>query len=156
MSALGREDLLKRAGDLPIEDVEVPGWGTVRVRGLSAAARDRYEASVVIMRRGRGGRMEEGRDFDNVRAKLVVMCLVDDAGDLLFKENEYDVLGQLPAGVVDQLWEVACKLSGMGEDDVAELVQDFGTTRGPSSDSPSPLPSGAPSASLAPDAVPPS
>ena len=140
---LTREALLAHAGDLPTEKVEIEGWGTAIIRGLSASARDQYEASVVILRRGRGGRMEEGRDFDNVRAKLIVLCLVDPDGNLLFKANEYDVLGQLPASVMDQFWEVATRLSGMTDEDIEELAGDFPATPPEPSATPSPSPSAA-------------
>ena len=146
---LTRAMLDARAGDLPTEKVDIPGWGTAIVRGLSAAERDAYEADVVIMRRTRSGRMEEGRDYHNIRAKLVVRCLVDPDGNLLYKPNEYDVLGTLPAAVVDPLWEAATRLSGMTDEDVQELVEDFGETPTSSSGSPSPSPSAAPSPSLA-------
>ena len=142
-----RDALLARAGELPTEKVDVDGWGTFIVRGLSASQRDQYEASVVIMRRAKGGRLEEGRDYDNVRAKLVVRCLVTPDGEPMFKPNEYDVLGQLPAVLVDQLWEAATRLSGMTDDDIEELAGDFPATPPEPSGSPSPSPSDAPSPS---------
>lgn len=147
MSVLGRADFEKRALDLPIREVEIEGWGTARLRGLSAAQRDQYEASTVVLRRERSGRTTEGRDYDNVRAKLVVRCLVDADDQRLFGDHEYDVLGQLPATVVNQLWEVASELSGMTDEDVKELVEGFEPTRGESSTTPSPSPSGAQSPS---------
>jgi hypothetical protein len=144
---LGREAFLAHAGELPTEKVVIEGWGTAIIQGLSAAARDSYEASVVVLRRGKGGRTEEGRDFDNVRAKLVVRCLIGTDGRPLFGAHEYDLVGQLPAMVIDKLWEAATRLSGMTEEDIEELAGDFPETPPERSGSPSPSPSAAPSPS---------
>ncbi len=145
---LTRDAILKHAGDLPVEHVEIEGWGTALVRGMSAAERDQYEASVVIMRRERGGRVTEGRDYDNIRAKLVVRVLIGEDGKPLFGAHEYDVVGQLPAAAVDRIWEAGTRLSGMTDADIEELARDFtGTTSG-GSGTPSPATSAAPSPSL--------
>lgn len=143
MGLLDREAILSHRHDLPFEDVEVPQWGgLVRVRGLSGKDRDAYEASTIIVRAGRKG-LEEGRDLDNLRARLIVRCLVDEQGERLFHDGEYDVLGDLPGVIVNKLWEVASRLSGLGDEDLAELVQDFATTPGGDSSTPSPSPSAA-------------
>lgn len=151
---LTREAMLAHAGDLPVEHVVIDGWGTAIVRGLSAAERDAYEASVVILRQDRQGRTIEGRDYDNVRAKLVVRVLVDPDGKPLFGAHEYDVVGQMPAIVIDRIWEAGTRLSGMTEADIKELAEGFGETRPEPSGSPSPSGSGAPSPSLAAGSAP--
>jgi hypothetical protein len=154
MGLLGRDEILTHT-DLPFEDVYVPEWsGSVRVRGLSGKDRDAYEASTVIMRTGKGGRLEQGRDLDNLRAKLIVRCLVDDNGDRLFHDGEYDTVGALSGAILARLWDTASKLSGLGDEDLEELVRDFGSTPGGGSSTPSPSPSGAPSPNSSPGSPP--
>lgn len=114
---------IEAAEDIPTEDVHVPEWGgTVRLRGLTGAQRDAYEASVVEMR-------GETRRFklQNLRARLVALCLVDDNGDRLFNDHAaVEKLGAKSAKALDMLFDKARRLSGLTEDDIEELAEDFG------------------------------
>jgi len=118
---------IEAAQDIPTEDVEVPEWGgTVRLRGLTGAQRDAYEASVVEMQ-------GETRRFklQNLRARLVALWLVDEDGKQLFSgPAAVNALGGKSAKPLDMLFDRARRLSGLTEDDIAELAEDFGV--GPS------------------------
>lgn len=110
MSYLSREDILK-ADDLPTRDVDVPEWGgTVRVRGLSGADRDEYEASMAEMR---GDKMVPM--LANMRAKLVARAIVDEDGNRLFNELDIGRLGQKSGLALQRVFEAAQELSGLGE-----------------------------------------
>lgn len=105
--------------DLPSEDVTVPEWGgmTVHVRGLTAAERDAFEADSIT---GRG----RNRDVNlrNIRARLVVRCLVDDDGARVFGDDDVDALGGKSAAALNRLFDVASRLSGLSDADVEELA----------------------------------
>lgn len=117
MTLLSKSDILA-VDDLPTEEVKVPEWGgTVRVRGMSGIERDAYEASQVAMRQA--GKPPELR-LANFRSKLIVRCLIDDAGKRLFADTDAAELGRKSGKVVDRLFDVCRKLSGMTDEAVAE------------------------------------
>lgn len=115
---LTREAFLEKAKALalPYEDHTVEGLGTVRVRGLSVAERTRFELSIS---------MGKGRDRDinirEMREKLLVLCLVDETGAALLREDDKAAIGLLPAKQVEFLFDRARSLSGMTQADVDAL-----------------------------------
>jgi hypothetical protein len=111
------------ADDLESENLEIPEWGgTVRVRALTGAERDAYEASM---------RQQRGREFvanlANVRAKLVVRSVVDQAGDRIFTDQDANALGKKSAAALDRIFECAAKLSRLSDEDVDELAGKSGS-----------------------------
>ena len=105
----------------PVESVEVPEWGgTVRVRALSAAELDDFNASVV---RTKGQNVEVNRR--NYRAKLVARCVVngDDKTPMFTDESDILALGLQPASALDRILVVINRLNGMTEEDQEELVK---------------------------------
>lgn len=114
--------------DLPTEDVEVPEWGgSVRVRGLTGAERDAFEASVVRRTGKRSTDVE--MDLTDFRAKLVVRCMVDEYGMRLFDDEDIPNLGSKSAVALNRVFEVAQRLSGLTESDIDELKK--ASTPGP-------------------------
>lgn len=120
--ALKRDAILGTV-DLPTREVHVPEWAdesgddVVFVRGLTAAEADRYSASV-----------QSGGDLTNVRARLVVLAVVDEDGERLFGDgdDEADLLGKKSAAVLEKLSRVVLELSGMGESSVADVKGNSG------------------------------
>lgn len=131
---LSRDDILK-AKDITTEEVDVPEWGgTVFVRGLSGRQRDVFEATL-LERRGR--RMVP--NTANIRAKLVAWTVVDEDGKRLFTDTEADELGEKSASAMDRIYTVASRLSGLGEEDLEDLAENFDEpTRGKTSSTTSP------------------
>jgi len=116
--ALLSKDAILAASDIPYEDVEVPEWGgTVRVRGLTGAERDAHEVKMAEARR-KGVALEVV--LHNFRARLVVKCLIDEQGNRLFSDDDAKVLGEKSAPVIDRLFDVARRLSGMTDDAVEQ------------------------------------
>lgn len=112
-------DQILQAQDLPFEDVEVPEWGgTVRVRALTGAERDAFEASIVERK---GSRTE----FNpvNMRAKLVAMTVVDENGNRIFSNSDVEVLGKKSAAALDKVFQVAQRLSGLRPEDLEEMTK---------------------------------
>lgn len=105
--ALNKDQILG-ASDFSFVEIAVPEWGgEVRLRGLSAAERDQFEASLGV-----------SQDLTNMRARLVVNCLVDEDGKKLFKQSDADALGKKNATVVNRLFEEVRVLSGMTDADL--------------------------------------
>lgn len=110
------------ADDLKTQDVPVPEWGgEVRVKTLTGAERDQYEADSV--KTNRGGKREV--NMTNMRARLIAMCAVDENGQLLFTRADVMKLGQKSAVALERVFDAAATMSGMSDDDVAELAGNF-------------------------------
>lgn len=120
MSLLTR-DLILAADDLAEEDVECPEWGgTVRIRTLTGTDRDEFEFSLRESRKS-GNTM----NVKNIRARLVARSVVDDQGHRVFSDADASKLGLKSAAALDRCFDVAARLSGLGEKDVEEMAQDF-------------------------------
>lgn len=115
MALLSKADI-DLVDDRRYEDVPVQEWGgEVRVLGLSGTARDQYETG--LLRFGPNGKVI-GRDLKNARAKLLVKCLVDADMNRLYSEADAAELGKKDGAVLDRLYEVARRLSGIGSEAV--------------------------------------
>jgi len=101
--------------DIQTEEVFVKPWNaSVRVRGLTAAERDVFEASVIDRRSGRVNPKD-------IRARLVVMCLVDEKGERIFSDSHVPDLAKKSAAALDPIFAAAQRLSGMTKADIEEL-----------------------------------
>jgi hypothetical protein len=129
-------DAILAAEDVKTEEVNVPEWGgSVLVRGMTGRERDEFEASMIVRAGG-----QTVPDIRNGRAKLVARCVVGDDGQPLFTRDDVTALGEKSASALARVFDVASRLSGLTEDDVAARERDF--TTAPGSGSPSPSPSG--------------
>ncbi|MGH9247944.1 MAG: hypothetical protein ACRD0W_00265 [Acidimicrobiales bacterium] len=106
------KDQILAADDLPFEDLKVPEWGVeLRVRGLTGTDRDAYEARAVAVRNA--GQDVELR-LSDFRSRLVIKCLYDPATDeRLFADSEVSALGAKSGVVIERLFKIAQRLSGM-------------------------------------------
>lgn len=118
MTFLTKESILQ-SNDRKTEVVDVPEWGgKVIVSSLTSVERDAFENELVTMMQ------EDGTDIPRtIRANLVVRSLVDEEGKRIFQDKDAAILGAKNASVVDRLFKVAQKLSGMSEKDVQEMVK---------------------------------
>jgi len=115
---LSRSDILAFS-DLPTEDVAVPEWsGSVRVRTLSGAERDAFEAAS-LQARGK----DRTVNLANLRARLCVLCLVDEQGARLFSDLDAEALGRKSAKALARVYDVAARLNGLTEADAEELAK---------------------------------
>ena len=117
---LSRDDILT-AKDIQTEVVSVPEWkGKVRVRGLNAAQRDKYQISLL---------REPGKSIklalDNATSKLVSLCVVDGKGKRLFSQADIVKLSKKSGAALNRIYTIAQRLSGLGEDDIRELIENF-------------------------------
>jgi len=112
---LSREQILA-VQDCKIEEVDVPEWGgIIRVKALSGTERDQLEAAII-------GKSGEERNYNNLRARMVALTVVDESGDLIFETKDIAALGAKNARALDRIFDVGQRLSGMTAKDVKELV----------------------------------
>lgn len=115
MGLLSKKDILD-SNDCETKTIEVPEWGgDVNIATMTGFARDRFEASIL----GKSG----GMNTQNIRAKLVAACLVDDSGELVFNETDIAKLGKKSCSALDRIFTEAQKLNGFSNDDVEELAK---------------------------------
>lgn len=111
-------DLILAALNLPTKDVNVPEWGgTVRVRAMTGAERDAFEASLVP-----DEGEDKGKRFANMRARFCAAVIVGEDGRTpLFTEADIVALGNTSAQALNRVFDAARKLSGFTGKDVKEL-----------------------------------
>lgn len=121
------KEQLRAIKDIKTEVVLVPEWpnddgtpSTWSVRGLSVRERDSYEQSLIDAKR-KGAKL----NMANMRARLVVRCVVNDAGDLFFNEPDAEWLGDKNASAVSRLHDVASRLCGMSQQDMEEIEKNL-------------------------------
>lgn len=106
--------ILGQPSDIVTEEVFVPEWNdSVLIRAMSGAERDAFE-----MANRRKGKL----DLRNYRAKFLVRCIVNENGTKILTDAQAVDLGKRSSAVVDRLFTVASKLSGM-DDDETEAVE---------------------------------
>ena len=111
--ALSKDQILN-ADDQKIEKVDVPEWGgEVCIKTMSGHQRDKYESDCI--------KASERKDFVNMRAKLAVLTICDEEGNLVFDEKEINSLTRKSASALEKVFAASCKLNGITDDDVKEL-----------------------------------
>lgn len=131
MAVMTRDQILAtpKAGHTDIDLSDIEGWGVVRVKDLSAVERDRIEQSCVVERLvvGKGGRrkLKQEMTMENLRAKFVATCVVDENGERLFSEADVQALGALNARAIDRIFTVIQERNGLRNEDFEELLGNF-------------------------------
>jgi hypothetical protein len=118
------------ADDQQWGEVPVPEWAprndphperwVLKLKGLNGADRDRFEASI---NQTRGGKQKQ--NYDNFRARLIVMCAVDPDGNRIFSRADITRLGAKSAKALDRVFTKCNELNGFSEDDVSEMTEGF-------------------------------
>jgi hypothetical protein len=115
---LSKTDILG-SHDMRIRTVDVPEWGgSVRLRTLTGAERDAFEATLV--------RLVDGKrvpDMDNLRAKLLAATIVDEQDRQVFSASDVAALGRKSALALDRVFSVAQALNGMGVEAVEDALK---------------------------------
>lgn len=121
------------AVDSETEAVDVPEWGDkVYVRSLTGKELDDYT---------NGLRKQVGNQTvmqPNQHAKLLVRALVDENGVRLFTDRDVEELGKKNAKVLDRLWDVAARLSGLTDEEQEAIEGNSGGALSADSSSGSP------------------
>lgn len=123
MGLLTRTEILE-ADDQEYDEVACPEWGgNVRIRSISGRQRDDYEQSMVEDR-GNSRKI----NMRNARAKLVVLCAVDESGARLFTPEDLNKLSSKNAKPLDRIFTKAQELVGLTDEDMEKLTENFGET----------------------------
>jgi len=120
------KDQILACKDIQSEEVDVPEWdGKVRVQGLTLAEKDDWEASV----------MTDGKpNIKGASAKLCILCMRNETDDdLLFSLNDVLLLQDKSAAAINRIFQVAQRLSGIGQEDSDETVKNSEKTQKPAS-----------------------
>jgi hypothetical protein len=123
MAILTKEQIIA-VQDLVTEEVAVPSWGgSVLVRSLTARERGQLISSIVDQRAG--GRTLK---LTEIQVRTCAMAIVDAQGNRMFEEADIAKLGRKSSGALQIVFEVAQRLSGLSDDQVKELTEDFAET----------------------------
>lgn len=117
MGILTRDEILS-IDDVKTETVDVPEWGgEVIVRNVGGRDRDRWEASLTQQRGN-----QTVQNLDNMRAKLVVKAVVDEDGNRVFSDQDANALGGKSSAAIVRVFNVAARLSGIGDDAIEDAL----------------------------------
>jgi hypothetical protein len=111
----------------PAGDPDPESW-VLRLRGLTGSERDRFEASI---NQQRGGKQRQ--NTENFRARLIVMCAVNEDGQRLFSRADLKRLGEKSSKALDRVFTKCSEMNGFTDNDVESLTEGFDD--GPSEDS---------------------
>jgi len=113
-----KQTILALKSRLKVEPVEIDGLDApIFVRGLNGRERDGFE-NACFQQRGK----QRVMTTENIRAKLLVRAICDDQGARLFTDADENDLGTIPADILDRLFTVAQKLSGLAAGDIEEMT----------------------------------
>lgn len=113
---LSKSDILA-AADLKTETVDVPEWGgSVVVRTMTGADRGAFEAAVMMI--DASGKRQP--DMRNMRAKLCVATVIDEAGNRLFDESDIGELQNKSSAALDAVFKAAQRLNGMAPESLED------------------------------------
>lgn len=103
---LTRDQILS-LNDLKTEDLAVPEWETVvKIRVLSGRERERFETSVAK------------DSSNNVMARLVALCLCDEAGKPILTETDATALGEKSSKALKRIFDASIKLNALSKEGV--------------------------------------
>jgi hypothetical protein len=95
----------------------------VFVRQMTAHEKSIWEMSQV-KQSGKGKGVSYDVTLDDYRAKLAVVCICDEEGELLFKPNDYLELSMnISASKLEKIVDVAQRLNAITEEDREEIVK---------------------------------
>lgn len=115
MAILSKNDILEQK-DTKTKTIHIPEWdGDVIISTMTGFARDRFEASVI----GKNG----GMNTQNIRAKLVAACVVDEKNNLIFTEDDIIKLGKKSCTALDKIFTQAQELNCLLDKDIEELAK---------------------------------
>lgn len=128
---MSRADILG-ATDIGFEDIdltEIPGWGVVRIKDLTAAERDALEAGLVKEVKT-GGKVRREVKLDNVRAAFCAASICDEQLQPVFFPDDVLALGAKSARALDRIFGRIQERNGLTDRDVETLIENFDNARG--------------------------
>jgi len=95
----------------------------VFVRQMTGHEKSIWELSQVE-KSGQGKKVQYDVTLDDYRAKLAVVCVCDEKGELLFRPNDYKQFAMnISAAKLEKIVDVAQRLNAITEEDREEIVK---------------------------------
>lgn len=124
-----KEELLAAKVARESVPVKVNGkTGTVWVRGMTGTERDSWEQTVFAKRKG-----AKDEVYPYYRASLIVRSVCDDKGARLFSDEDIVRVSEMPADILDDIYDVAARLSGISQEEVDRIEKNSMTDQSQSS-----------------------
>jgi hypothetical protein len=124
-----RDLLIKARPECPRDEVPAPELGAgvvLLLKGLNGRGRDEYEASMVKAKANGKGQEYVLAD---IRARLAVRVIVDGDGARVLTDADVPVITEWPATLLQRVFEKGKQLSGMSDEDVAEITKNYGAAQ---------------------------
>ena len=99
---LNKTELLRIA--LKTEEVKLD-QGSLKIQEFTTSDREAFEIFAMKMNTGK---------VKNLKAKLIVISVVEDRGSRMFGDDEIGTVSQLPSTITEKLFNAILKLNGMG------------------------------------------
>jgi len=105
----------------PVE-VDIPEWGgKVYIRYITADEREKWESLDWVTTANGSLRYNQ----EHIRARLLTFCLADEAGELLFTQEDIEALSKQPAHIISGLYQIARQINVVNDDDILELAKNL-------------------------------
>lgn len=129
MAATLNRQLIKQRSAAPrFERITIPEWDCDAIlKVMTGTERDAYEVEITGSR-FRKGAVDQVLNLQNIRARLVARCLVDEEFKPIYdyrKLEDINELGATDAMILDRLFDAARKLNGISDDDVKALEKNL-------------------------------
>lgn len=123
MSVISRETLLKKRArrtktvtiSVDHPDRELAGQ-TIIVRSMTARERSEFESQFS----NKAGKPIQSRTAE-IRERLVVATVVNEAGELVFSNDDIPALKEVDAAILESVAKASQELNDIGAEDLAEL-----------------------------------
>lgn len=116
---LSRDQILS-VNDRKTEVVTVPEWGgDVIVSVMSGEQRDAYESMITEV----DAKGKAVHRLENLRAKLVACCVVDESGGLIFSASDVQALGRKSAYALQRVYDAAVRINRVTEEGVEDAAK---------------------------------
>lgn len=110
-----RDKILAATNANQVASVDVPGIGELHLRSMTAAEFDKLMAGV---KKQYGGDLQNRANW---RAWLVCQVLCEENGDRVFQDGEEAILGQLPSGTIQFLFDRFSAMNGLTKEAEEEI-----------------------------------
>jgi hypothetical protein len=112
---LSKLDVVNADDRKPIE-LYIPEWnGYVKIKHMSGAERDKWESS--------NKRKDGSFDYNNFRARLAVLTLLDENNQPMFTPAEISDLGKKTGVALDRIFTVILETNKITEKDVEDMAK---------------------------------
>jgi hypothetical protein len=115
-------------------EFDLPNGKKCRIRNLSEREKTLFEHSILSPSTGK----VVGSKLDNMRARLIALCVVDAAGGRVLRDDDVRYLQDKDGAVMAKIYDECRKHCGFEEHDLEQLVKNSDATSIDASPSASP------------------